>query len=135
MPIYQRAKEAGVFSSSDVALLGRVYDRLKTDRQSKERLEALASRIIANWLAGLRDEDELVTASKLSLGAEQSQVVGMKRAESELEEVERHVRPGQEYIARQRQKYPIQEQRLADQRGRRDADGSSRPPAQPASSI
>ncbi|TIQ37151.1 MAG: hypothetical protein E5X48_07235 [Mesorhizobium sp.] len=68
MPIYQRAKDAGVLSPSEVALLGRVFDRLKNDRQSKERLETLASRIIANYLAGLRDEDELISASKLPLG-------------------------------------------------------------------
>jgi hypothetical protein len=68
MPIYKRAKEAGVFSSSEVALLGRVFDKLKNDHQSPERGEALASRIMANYLAGIRDEDELLTASKLPLG-------------------------------------------------------------------
>ncbi|RWH73428.1 hypothetical protein [Mesorhizobium sp.] len=68
MPIHKRAKEAGVFSSSDVALLGRVFDKLKNEHQSPERREALASRIMANYLAGIRDEDELLTASKLPLG-------------------------------------------------------------------
>ncbi|RWD71665.1 hypothetical protein [Mesorhizobium sp.] len=68
MPIYKKAKEAGVFSSSDLALLGRVFDKLKNEHQSAERREALASRLMANYLAGLRDEDELLTASKLPLG-------------------------------------------------------------------
>ena len=68
MPIYRRAKEAGIFSSSDVALLGRVFDRLKNEHQSPERREALASRLLANYLAGIRNEDELLTASKLPLG-------------------------------------------------------------------
>ncbi|RWL45312.1 MAG: hypothetical protein EOR60_15330 [Mesorhizobium sp.] len=68
MPIYRRAKEAGVLSSSDVALLGRVFDKLKNEHQSPERREALASRLLANYLAGLRDEDELLAASKLPLG-------------------------------------------------------------------
>ncbi|RWB70058.1 MAG: hypothetical protein EOQ50_24835 [Mesorhizobium sp.] len=68
MPIYKRAKEAGIFSSSDVALLGRVFDKLKNEHQSPERREVLASRLLANYLAGLRDEDELLAASKLPLG-------------------------------------------------------------------
>jgi hypothetical protein len=66
MPIYKRAHEAGVFSSSDVALLGRVFDKLKNEYKSPERREALAS--MANYLAGIRDEDELLMASKLPLG-------------------------------------------------------------------
>jgi hypothetical protein len=68
MPINQRAKEAGVFSSSDVAMLGRVFDKLKNENQSPERREALASRLMANYLAGIRDEDELLAVSKLPLG-------------------------------------------------------------------
>ncbi|CDX37781.1 conserved hypothetical protein [Mesorhizobium sp. ORS 3359] len=68
MPIYKKAKEAGVFSSSDIALLGRVFDKLKNEHQSPERREALASRLMANYLAGLRDEDELLAVSKLPLG-------------------------------------------------------------------
>ncbi|MER8830038.1 hypothetical protein NKH73_28045 [Mesorhizobium sp. M0938] len=68
MPIYRKAQEAGVFDSSEVALLGRVFDRLKIEGQSEQRREALASRILANYSAGLTDEDELVSASKLPLG-------------------------------------------------------------------
>ncbi|MDX8448303.1 hypothetical protein [Mesorhizobium captivum] len=68
MPIYQKAKEAGIFDSSEVALLGRVFDRLKEEHQSQQRREALASRVIANYQTGIRDEDELVSVSKLPLG-------------------------------------------------------------------
>ncbi|MDX8500646.1 hypothetical protein RFM99_19770 [Mesorhizobium sp. VK4C] len=68
MPIYQKAVEAGIFDSSEVALLGRVFDRLKEEHQSRQRREALASRVIANYQAGIRDEDELVSVSKLPLG-------------------------------------------------------------------
>lgn len=68
MPIYRKAEEAGVFGSSEVALLGRVFERLKIDGQSLERREALASRVIANYQAGITDEEELVSASKLPLG-------------------------------------------------------------------
>ncbi|PTE12410.1 hypothetical protein [Mesorhizobium helmanticense] len=68
MPIRRKAEEAGVFTPSEVALLGRVFDRLKIEGQSEQRREALASRIIANFSAGITDEDDLVLASKLPLG-------------------------------------------------------------------
>ncbi|TJV46318.1 MAG: hypothetical protein E5Y02_01360 [Mesorhizobium sp.] len=68
MPIFHKATEAGIFSSSEVALLGRVFDKLKSGGQSPERRQALASRIIANFQAGITDEDELVSLSKLPLG-------------------------------------------------------------------
>nr|WP_244439960.1 hypothetical protein [Mesorhizobium metallidurans] len=63
-----KAEEAAIFNPSQVALLGRVFDRLKIEGQSEQRREALASRIIANFWAGITDEDELVLASKLPLG-------------------------------------------------------------------
>lgn len=68
MPIHQRAREAGIFGPADVALLGRVFDKLKDEHQSSDRREALASRLIANYLAGIRNEEELVATSKLPLG-------------------------------------------------------------------
>ncbi|WP_348640499.1 hypothetical protein [Mesorhizobium sp. B1-1-2] len=68
MPIRQKAQEAGVFDSSEVALLGRVFDRLKLDARSAQQREAISSRIIANYMAGIRDEDELVSASRQPLG-------------------------------------------------------------------
>ncbi|MBZ9758147.1 hypothetical protein LB524_22925 [Mesorhizobium sp. ESP6-5] len=68
MPIYQKATEAGVFESSEVALIGRVFEKLKTEGQSPEHRRALASRIIANYQAGIRDEEELMAVSKLPLG-------------------------------------------------------------------
>lgn len=68
MPIDQRAREAGIFNPSDVALLGRVFDKLKDEDQSLEGREALASRLLANYLAGITDEAELLSLSKLPLG-------------------------------------------------------------------
>ncbi|RWO52373.1 MAG: hypothetical protein E5Y10_29320 [Mesorhizobium sp.] len=68
MPIYRKAKESGVFSASEVATLGRVFDRLKREGDSEHLREVLASRILANYTAGITDEDELVSASKLPLG-------------------------------------------------------------------
>ncbi len=67
MPIFRKAKEFGVFSASEVAALGRVFDRLKREGDSEHLREALAPRILANYTAGITDEDELVSASKLPL--------------------------------------------------------------------
>jgi hypothetical protein len=68
MAIRRKAEEAGVFNPSEVALLGRVFDRLKIEGESEQRRESLASRIIANFEAGITDEEELGSASKLPLG-------------------------------------------------------------------
>ncbi|RUV66255.1 MAG: hypothetical protein EOR30_29310 [Mesorhizobium sp.] len=76
MPIYRKAKEFGVFSASEVALLGRVFDRLKIESESEHRREVLASRILENYTAGFTDEDELVSASKLPLGSIDATQIG-----------------------------------------------------------
>ncbi|PBB52540.1 MULTISPECIES: hypothetical protein [Mesorhizobium] len=68
MPIRRKAEAAAVFNPSELALLGRVFDRLKVDGKSEQQLEALASRIIANYMAGVVDEEELLSASKQALG-------------------------------------------------------------------
>jgi hypothetical protein len=68
MPIQQIARDAGIFSPADVAFLGRVFDKLKDEQQSPDQCEALASRLLANFLAGIRDEAELLSVSKLPLG-------------------------------------------------------------------
>jgi hypothetical protein len=68
MPINQRAKEAGIFSSSEVALLARVFDRLKTEHQSADRREALAARVIALFQSEIRNEEELFSKSQMPQG-------------------------------------------------------------------
>ncbi|MGX9120769.1 MAG: hypothetical protein EOR30_11820 [Mesorhizobium sp.] len=68
MPLRGRAEDSGVFNPSELALLGRVFDRLKIDGQSEQQRESLASRIIANYMAGVVDEEELLSASKQALG-------------------------------------------------------------------
>ncbi|MER8710280.1 hypothetical protein NKH49_33100 [Mesorhizobium sp. M1088] len=67
MPIRRTAERAGVFTPYEVALLGRVFDQLKVNAQSDDQREALAFRIIANYVAGVEDEDALVLASQPSL--------------------------------------------------------------------
>jgi len=68
MPIRRKATEAGIFNASDLALLGRVYEKLKLDDQLPEERDAVASRIIANYMAGVVDEAELASLSKQPLG-------------------------------------------------------------------
>lgn len=67
MPIRHKAHEAGSFDPSEVELLGRVFDQLKAGFLTEDR-DALASRIIANYMAGIKDEAELVALSKQALG-------------------------------------------------------------------
>jgi hypothetical protein len=68
MPISGKAEHAGVFNPSELALLAKVFERLKIDGESAHRRDALASRIIANYMAGVVDEEELLSVSKLALG-------------------------------------------------------------------
>lgn len=68
MPIRGKAEHAGVFDPTELALLARVFERLKIDSESAHRREALASRIIANYMAGVVDEEELLSVSKQALG-------------------------------------------------------------------
>ncbi|RWP39380.1 hypothetical protein [Mesorhizobium sp.] len=68
MPLRGRAEDSGVFDPSELALLGRVFNRLTIDGQSEQEAESLASRIIANYMAGVMDEEELRSALKQTLG-------------------------------------------------------------------
>ncbi|UCI10204.1 hypothetical protein FJ974_14990 [Mesorhizobium sp. B1-1-8] len=68
MPIRRRASEVGIFDASELALLGRVFDRLLLDNKSAGERDAIASRIIANYMAGIKDEAELLSLSKQPLG-------------------------------------------------------------------
>ncbi|KRB23848.1 hypothetical protein ASD99_29640 [Mesorhizobium sp. Root695] len=68
MPIRTKANEAGIFDPSELALLGRVFEHLKLEDQSPEARDAIASRIIANYMAGIKHEAELVSLSKQPLG-------------------------------------------------------------------
>ncbi|WP_027062523.1 hypothetical protein [Mesorhizobium loti] len=68
MPIQRRATEVGIFDAAELALLGRVFDQIVVPDQSPDMREVIASRIIANYMAGIRDEAELVSFSKQPLG-------------------------------------------------------------------
>ncbi|BCG75297.1 hypothetical protein MesoLj113a_64550 [Mesorhizobium sp. 113-1-2] len=68
MPIRRKATEAGIFKPAEMALLGRVFEQLKLEHQSPDERDAIASRIIGNYMAGIVDEDELVSLSRQPLG-------------------------------------------------------------------
>ncbi|RWE72724.1 MAG: hypothetical protein EOS63_29790 [Mesorhizobium sp.] len=68
MPVRQKAQDAGIFEPAQLEFVARVFDRLKTEEQTADEREALASRILANFMAGIEDEEELVSLSRLALG-------------------------------------------------------------------
>ncbi|MER9588556.1 hypothetical protein NKI94_07080 [Mesorhizobium australicum] len=68
MPIRRKAVDAGIFQPAELALLGRVFEHLKRDHQSADQQSRLASRIIANFMAGVVDEADLIEFSKQPLG-------------------------------------------------------------------
>ncbi|MFC3324086.1 hypothetical protein [Mesorhizobium cantuariense] len=68
MPIRRKATQAGIFEPSELALLGRVFEQLKLDGQTPDTRDAIASRIIANYMTGVTDEPELVSLSRQPLG-------------------------------------------------------------------
>jgi hypothetical protein len=54
MAITEKAEGAGASRPSELALLGRTFDRLKVEAQSEKRHEMLASRIVASYPVGRR---------------------------------------------------------------------------------
>lgn len=64
MPIRRKADEAGVLAPSELALLDRVFEQLRFENCCVFQNEALASRIIANYVAGVVDEAELALLSR-----------------------------------------------------------------------
>lgn len=68
MPIRGKAQEAGVIRPSELELLGRAFDQTGVPGESEREREARASRILAYFLAGIRDEEELCMLAKQPLG-------------------------------------------------------------------
>jgi hypothetical protein len=69
MPIKRAIDRSdGVFTPDELHLLQRVFDQLSKPGDVGELRDGLASRIIANFQAGIRDERELVSLSRQPLG-------------------------------------------------------------------
>ena len=58
----------GVFTPDDIDVLQRVFDRISEPGDNDDQRDGLASRIIANFQAGIRDEQELLSLSRHALG-------------------------------------------------------------------
>lgn len=68
MPVRSKAVESGIVNANDLELLGRVFTRSTPDRETEREREARASRILGYFMAGIADEEELVTLAKQPLG-------------------------------------------------------------------
>jgi hypothetical protein len=68
MPVERKAKEFGAFDQKEIALFWRVYDATRAIGESDVEAEHRASRIIANYAAGITDEAELIELSRRPLG-------------------------------------------------------------------
>ncbi|UCI06531.1 hypothetical protein [Mesorhizobium sp. B1-1-8] len=56
------------FTPEETARLGRVFEAGRVAGETEEQKEARASRIIANYMAGITDEAELLELSRKPLG-------------------------------------------------------------------
>ncbi|CDX19550.1 conserved hypothetical protein [Mesorhizobium sp. ORS 3324] len=62
------ATSRNTFTPAETALFGRVFESGRVAGETEEQKEARASRIIANYMAGITDEAELVELSRRPLG-------------------------------------------------------------------
>jgi hypothetical protein len=69
MPIKRAIdRSGGVFTPDELFLLQRVFNQLSKPGDADDVRDGLASRIIANFQAGIRDEKELMSLSRQALG-------------------------------------------------------------------
>ncbi|MFE0014683.1 hypothetical protein ACFWXH_07560 [Mesorhizobium sp. NPDC059054] len=68
MPIRRKLEDAAVFQPAEVALLSRIFAETTIEGETHEDREQRASRIIANYQLGIRDEKELIELSRRPLG-------------------------------------------------------------------
>ncbi|AZO08888.1 MULTISPECIES: hypothetical protein [unclassified Mesorhizobium] len=60
--------ERNTFTPAETAMLGRVFESGRVEGETEQQKEARASRIIANYMAGITDEAELIELSRRPLG-------------------------------------------------------------------
>jgi hypothetical protein len=68
MPVSRKASELGAFNPDEIAMFWRVFDATKAPGETNVDAEHRASRIIANYSAGITDENELMEISRRPLG-------------------------------------------------------------------
>ncbi len=66
MPIVRLTK--GVFTPEEIDFLSRVFQAGSAPKETEDQREHRASRIIANYVAGITDERELLELSRKPLG-------------------------------------------------------------------
>lgn len=66
MPISRLSK--GAFTPEEVSFLSRVLQLSAGANETEEQRERRALRVIANYIAGIRDERELIELSRRPLG-------------------------------------------------------------------
>ena len=64
----QTQKHDGAFRPSEVALLAGVLEKLKVKDLAQAEREAVAKRVLANFMAGVTDEAGLISLSQKPLG-------------------------------------------------------------------
>lgn len=67
MPIEKLAKQEGSFNPEEIELMARAFARAADSISEAGKREAIASRVLANYLAGIEDEDELAMLSRRPL--------------------------------------------------------------------
>ena len=69
MPIKRAVdRTGGLFTPEDLDLLQRVFEIASNPGDDDEQRDRCASRIVANFQAGIRDEEELISLSRKPLG-------------------------------------------------------------------
>jgi hypothetical protein len=68
MPARSANEHGGAFKPAELALFDRVLGKLEEPDVSEAGRRALASRIIASYMAGITDEDELLSVARQPLG-------------------------------------------------------------------
>jgi hypothetical protein len=69
MPIKRAIdRSGGVFTPDELQLLQAVFDQLSKPGDTEDARNGLASRIIANFQAGITDEEDLIALCRQPLG-------------------------------------------------------------------
>jgi hypothetical protein len=61
-------RHGGVFGPTELDLFERVLAKLGWDKLGEPTRSSMAQRVMANYMAGIKDESELVETSRLPLG-------------------------------------------------------------------
>jgi hypothetical protein len=68
MPARSANEHDGMFKPAELALFDRVLGKLERPDFSDAEKRALASRVIASYMAGIKSEDDLLSVAKQPLG-------------------------------------------------------------------